>query len=59
MNAFVDDTGCFKHWDGRVSSADYEKSRRELDEGVRRFLEREDRNEEERREWLKALPFVD
>lgn len=59
MNAFVDDTGCFKHWDGRVSSADYEKSRRELDEGVRRFLEREARNEEERREWLKALPFVD
>ncbi|GKZ30769.1 phosphotransferase enzyme [Aspergillus brasiliensis] len=33
MNAFVDDTGCFKHWDGRVSSEDYEKSRRELDGG--------------------------
>ncbi|KAE8357046.1 kinase-like domain-containing protein [Aspergillus coremiiformis] len=59
MNAFVDDTGCFKHWDGRVRSEDYEKSRRELDEGVRRFLEREARNEEERRAWLKALPFVD
>ncbi|OJJ73162.1 hypothetical protein ASPBRDRAFT_73611 [Aspergillus brasiliensis CBS 101740] len=59
MNAFVDDTGCFKHWDGRVSSEDHEKSRRELDEGVRRFLKREARNEEERREWLKALPFVD
>ncbi|EAW09982.1 phosphotransferase enzyme family protein [Aspergillus clavatus NRRL 1] len=59
MNAFVEDTGCFKHWDGRVSSVDYEKSRRKLDEGVRRFLEREARNEEERREWLKALPFVD
>lgn len=59
MNAFVDDTGCFKHWDGRVSSVDYEKSRRELDEGVKRFLDREARNEEERREWLEALPFVD
>lgn len=59
MNAFADDTGCFKHWDGRVSDVDYEKSRRELDEGIRRFLEREARNNEERREWLKALPFVD
>lgn len=59
MTAFVDDTGCFKHWDGRVSSVDYEKSRRELDEGVKRFLDREARNEEERREWLEALPFVD
>ncbi|KAI3289481.1 hypothetical protein DTO002I6_6797 [Penicillium roqueforti] len=59
MNAFVDDTGCFKHWDGRVSDVDYEKSRRELDEGVKRFLDREARNDEERREWLKALLFVD
>ncbi|KAL4887589.1 hypothetical protein BJY04DRAFT_212619 [Aspergillus karnatakaensis] len=57
MDAFVDDTGCFKHWDGRVSSADYEESKRELGEGVGRFLEREARNEE-RMEWLKALPFV-
>ncbi|KAF9247522.1 hypothetical protein DTO013F2_3481 [Penicillium roqueforti] len=59
MNAFVDDTGCFKHWGGRVSDVDYEKSRRELDEGVKRFLDREARNDEERREWLKALLFVD
>lgn len=36
MNAFADDTGCFKHWDGRVTSVDYEKSKRELDEGVKR-----------------------
>jgi hypothetical protein len=35
------------------------KSRRELDEGVRRLLGREARNEEERKEWLKALPSVD
>ncbi|PYI02398.1 phosphotransferase enzyme family protein [Aspergillus sclerotiicarbonarius CBS 121057] len=59
MDTFVGDTGCFKHWDGRVSNADYERSRRELDEGVKRFLDREARNDEERREWLKALPFVD
>ena len=59
MEAFIGDTGCFKHWDGRVSDEDYEKSRRELDEGVKRFLDREARNDEERRQWLKALPFVD
>lgn len=59
MDAFVRDTGCFKHWDGRVSDGDYEQSRRELDEGVMRFLDREARNEEERREWLKVLSFVD
>lgn len=59
MHAFIGDTGCFKHWDGRVSDADYDKSRRELDKGVRRFLDREARNDGERREWLKALPFVD
>lgn len=59
MNAFVDDTGCFKHWDGRVSDVDSEQSRKQLDEGVQRFLDREARNMEERREWLKALPFVD
>ncbi|PWY66750.1 phosphotransferase enzyme family protein [Aspergillus heteromorphus CBS 117.55] len=59
MDAFVRDTGCFKHWDGRVSDGDYEKSRRELDEGVKRFLDRQARNYEEQREWLKALPFVD
>ncbi|GAB1205144.1 hypothetical protein APSETT445_003814 [Aspergillus pseudonomiae] len=59
MDAFVGDTGCFKHWDGRVSDVDYEKSRRELDEGVKRFLDREARDDEECREWLKVLPFVD
>jgi hypothetical protein len=59
MDAFVGDTGCFKHWDGRVTDGDYEKYRRELDEGVKRFLDREARNEEERREWLRVLPFVD
>ncbi|KAE8409110.1 phosphotransferase enzyme family protein [Aspergillus pseudonomiae] len=59
MDAFVGDTGCFKHWDGRVSDVDYEKSRTELDEGVKRFLDREARDDEECREWLKALPFVD
>ncbi|RLL93367.1 hypothetical protein CFD26_102036 [Aspergillus turcosus] len=47
MDAFVADTGCFKHWDGRVNDANYEKSRRELDEGVKRFLDREARNDEE------------
>ncbi|KAL4783164.1 hypothetical protein BJX76DRAFT_348840 [Aspergillus varians] len=59
MNEFIGGTGCFKHWDGRVNDVDYEKSRRELDEGVKRFLDREARNDEEHREWLKALPFVD
>ncbi|KAJ5585281.1 phosphotransferase enzyme family protein [Penicillium hispanicum] len=59
MDAFVGDTGCFKHWDGRVSDADYERSRRELDEGVKRFLDREARNDEEQMEWLKALSFMD
>lgn len=59
MEAFVSDTGVFKHWDGRVSDLDYEKCRRELDEGVKRFLDREARDDEERREWLKALPFMD
>ena len=59
MDAFVRDTGCFKHWDGRVTDVDYERSRRELAEGVKRFLDREASNDEERREWLKALVFVD
>ncbi|KAB8224342.1 kinase-like domain-containing protein [Aspergillus novoparasiticus] len=44
------DTGCFKHWDGRVNEQDYELSRKQLDEGVERFLQREARNEEERKE---------
>lgn len=38
---------------------DYEQSKKQLDEGVQRFLDLEARNQEERREWLKALPFVD
>ncbi|OJJ37807.1 hypothetical protein ASPWEDRAFT_171269 [Aspergillus wentii DTO 134E9] len=59
MDTFVADTGCLKHWDGRVSDVDYEKSKRELDEGVKRFLDREARNPEEQREWLEALVFVD
>ncbi|RMJ22907.1 Phosphotransferase enzyme family protein [Aspergillus sp. HF37] len=59
MNCFISDTGCFKHWDDRVSDADYELSKRQLAEGIERLLGREARNEEERKEWLKALPFVD
>ncbi|PYI27434.1 phosphotransferase enzyme family protein [Aspergillus indologenus CBS 114.80] len=59
MDAFVADTGCFKHWDGRVSDVEYDQAKKELDEGVTRFLDREARNVEERREWLNALPFVD
>lgn len=34
MNNFISDTGCFKHWDGRVSHADYELSKRQLAEGI-------------------------
>ncbi|EAS37376.3 phosphotransferase enzyme family protein [Coccidioides immitis RS] len=59
MNDFISDTGCFKHWDGKVSNADYESSKRQLAEGIQRFLGREARNEEECKAWLKALPFVD
>ncbi|KAI1907660.1 hypothetical protein LOZ61_005992 [Ophidiomyces ophidiicola] len=59
MIEFVNETGCFKHWDGRVSNEDYEISKRQLTEGIERFLSREARNETEREEWLKALPFVD
>ncbi|KAK2752628.1 hypothetical protein FQN55_006741 [Onygenales sp. PD_40] len=59
MNDFISDTGCFKHWDGKVSDAYYELSKRQLAEGIERFLDREARNEEERKMWLKALPFVD
>ncbi|KAE8138954.1 kinase-like domain-containing protein [Aspergillus pseudotamarii] len=59
MEEFTSDTGCFKHWDGRVNEQDYELSRKQLDDGVERFLQREARSEEERREWLEALPFVD
>lgn len=58
MEAFVDETGGFKHWDGRVSDLDYKISKRQLDEGVKRFLDREARDDEERKEWLKALPSV-
>ncbi|KAK1145263.1 hypothetical protein N8T08_004416 [Aspergillus melleus] len=32
MNEFINDTGCFKHWDGRVSEVDYEVSKKQLDE---------------------------
>lgn len=59
MSDFIDETGCFKHWDGRVSNEDYEVSRRQLAEGIERFLSREARNQEERKAWLKALPFAD
>lgn len=59
MSDFVSETGCFKHWDGRVSNEDYEVSRRQLAEGIERFLSREARDQEGRKAWLKALPFVD
>ncbi|KAK6815343.1 hypothetical protein RU639_008689 [Aspergillus parasiticus] len=59
MEEFTSDTGCFKHWDGRVNEQDYEPSRRQLNEGVERFLQREARSKEEQKEWLEALPFVD
>ncbi|OJJ01797.1 hypothetical protein ASPVEDRAFT_28436 [Aspergillus versicolor CBS 583.65] len=61
MGAFLNDTGCFKHWDGKVSDVDYEQSKKQLDEGVQRqrSLDREARNQEERGQWLEALPFVD
>ena len=59
MNEFINDTGCFKHWDGRVSEADHEASKRQLVEGIQRILLREARDENERKAWLRALPFVD
>jgi hypothetical protein len=59
MNTFIEDTGCFKHWHGRVTDVDYEESMKQLDEGVTRFLDREATDEDERKQWLKALPFVD
>ncbi|KMU87576.1 hypothetical protein CIHG_05969 [Coccidioides immitis H538.4] len=59
MNHFINETGCFKHWDGRVSNEDYEVSKRQLAEGIESFLSREARSQEERKAWLKALPFVD
>ncbi|KAL3257614.1 hypothetical protein ABHI18_006715 [Aspergillus niger] len=59
MDTLISDTGFFKHWDGIVDEIDYERSRKELGRGVVRFLEREARNDDERREWLNALKFVD
>ncbi|EER39999.1 phosphotransferase enzyme family protein [Histoplasma capsulatum H143] len=59
MSDFINETGCFKHWDGRVSSEDYEISKRQLADGIERFLSRKARSQVEREAWLKALPFVD
>ncbi|KAM5438425.1 hypothetical protein MferCBS31731_005002 [Microsporum ferrugineum] len=59
MNNFIDETGCFKHWDGRVETGDYKLSKKQLAEGVEKFLRREAKNERERKAWLEALPFVD
>ena len=59
METFVNNTGCFKHWDGRVSHGDYEASKQQLAEGIERFLKREATTEEERKEWVRVLPFVD
>lgn len=59
MNKFIADIGGAKHWDGRVSSDNYESWREQLDGGVQRFLERECKNSQERDEWLKILPFID
>ncbi|EEP77649.1 predicted protein [Uncinocarpus reesii 1704] len=59
MEDFIKDTGCFKHWDGRVSHKDFDLSKKQLAEGIERFLSREARNEEERKAWLEVLPFVD
>jgi hypothetical protein len=59
MGTFIEDTDCFKQWDGRVTDLDYEESKKQLDEGIKRFLDREARTEDERDQWLKALPFVD
>jgi hypothetical protein len=30
MNTFIDNTGAFKHWDGRVRNEDYETSKGRL-----------------------------
>ncbi|KAJ0423516.1 phosphotransferase enzyme family protein [Aspergillus carlsbadensis] len=59
MNTLVEDIGCFKHWDERVTDLDYEESKKQLDDGVERFLDREARSADELEQWLKALPFVD
>ena len=59
MNDLINDTGGFKHWDGRVSNEEYETLKDELASGIERFLDREARNAEERAAWLKALLFVD
>jgi len=59
MNTFINDTGGFKHWDGRVSHEQYESLKCQLASGVERFLEREAKNEEQRAAWLKVLPFID
>ncbi|EFQ99332.1 phosphotransferase enzyme family protein [Nannizzia gypsea CBS 118893] len=59
MNEFIKETGGFKHWDGRVETANYDLSKRQLVEGINNFLNREAKNEEEREAWLKVLPFAD
>ncbi|OAL72449.1 hypothetical protein A7D00_3450 [Trichophyton violaceum] len=59
MNEFIKDTGAFKHWDGRVEIADYDLSKRQLFEGINKFLDREAKNAEERAAWLRLLPFID
>ncbi|KAK2873745.1 hypothetical protein FQN49_002108 [Arthroderma sp. PD_2] len=52
MNNFISESGCFKHWDGRVDTADYDLSKKQLAEGIEKFLSREARNDEERKAWL-------
>ena len=59
MNSFINDTGGFKQWDGRVSYEEYETMKNQLASGIERFLDREARTAEERAAWLKALPFID
>ena len=59
METVLEQVGAYRGWDGWVNHASYEVMKARLEKCLERFLDREAKNDTQRKEWIKAWPFAE
>ena len=59
MAEVLTEIGVYQGWDGWVNHSNYDMYKERLAESRKRFLDRQAKNEDERRQWEQVWPFQD
>ncbi|KAJ5086713.1 phosphotransferase enzyme family protein [Penicillium alfredii] len=59
MEAFLDQVGAYRRWDGWVAHKDYDHFKERLERCREQFVNEHSATDEEKRQWRAVWPFME